>query len=578
MSEGKHLILIAVGPVQEFIAAARKLRDLWYGSTLLSDLSKSVAAALHAEGCKLIFPAPENARQDLADGSDLIVANKILAECPNGVGPEHVVAKARRAYREAWLARCCEAQAKFPPSFRLNAAHFQQQVDDFGEFYAVWVPLESDYQVARDKVEDLLAARKCTRCFEAPKWDGTGLKKSSLDGIREVVFDVPKGSRDLRVKTGEVLDAVGAVKRFGGKARRFETLAELAIIPWLEGARKIKDGELLKKAEYALRELLEECAGKMEGVPDWKSLLYPHELEALSQEADLEGQEDVRAALTPLYHALGEPSPYACYLLGDGDHMGGAIGSLDSIEKHQAFSRELSAFAEEADKIVSKYGGGLVYSGGDDVMACLPLHTALDCSDELRKEFAKDMVLACPEMEEKPTFSVGLAIVHHADDLGGIRKLASEAEGVAKDKAGRNALCVIQDKRSGGQLTVFGKWDRDKGHAGLVERLRLLMDLYQNQGLSSRLGYQLRMIARSCGEKLEWQSNGTPANAASAEALRVMRRKQTNEGDLSEDRVQEVLRMYENIRTLSDELVIARQLAQAAVLAEGKKLDVLEDE
>ena len=35
----KYLVEIAVGPVQAFIASARKLRDLWFGSTLLSELS-----------------------------------------------------------------------------------------------------------------------------------------------------------------------------------------------------------------------------------------------------------------------------------------------------------------------------------------------------------------------------------------------------------------------------------------------------------------------------------------------------------------------------------------------------------
>ena len=41
-----RLLEIAVGPVQDFIAAARRCRDLWYGSHLLSELSKAAALAL----------------------------------------------------------------------------------------------------------------------------------------------------------------------------------------------------------------------------------------------------------------------------------------------------------------------------------------------------------------------------------------------------------------------------------------------------------------------------------------------------------------------------------------------------
>lgn len=41
-----YLISIAIGPVQEFIASARRSRDLWFGSWLLSELSKVDATVI----------------------------------------------------------------------------------------------------------------------------------------------------------------------------------------------------------------------------------------------------------------------------------------------------------------------------------------------------------------------------------------------------------------------------------------------------------------------------------------------------------------------------------------------------
>ena len=41
-----HLLQIAIGPVQEFIAAARRTRDLWFGSYLLSEISKAAALSV----------------------------------------------------------------------------------------------------------------------------------------------------------------------------------------------------------------------------------------------------------------------------------------------------------------------------------------------------------------------------------------------------------------------------------------------------------------------------------------------------------------------------------------------------
>ncbi|MGB2771816.1 MAG: type III-B CRISPR-associated protein Cas10/Cmr2, partial [Anaerolineae bacterium] len=41
-----YLFQCAIGPVQDFIATARKSRDLWYGSWMLSELAKAAAKAI----------------------------------------------------------------------------------------------------------------------------------------------------------------------------------------------------------------------------------------------------------------------------------------------------------------------------------------------------------------------------------------------------------------------------------------------------------------------------------------------------------------------------------------------------
>ena len=39
----RHMLLISLGPVQDFIASARRCQDLWFGSWLLSDLARTTA-------------------------------------------------------------------------------------------------------------------------------------------------------------------------------------------------------------------------------------------------------------------------------------------------------------------------------------------------------------------------------------------------------------------------------------------------------------------------------------------------------------------------------------------------------
>src|SRR5690349_11629426 len=76
-----YLLSIALGPVQEFIMAGRKTRDLFAGSALLSELSRAAAQALADQDgaggvtVHVIFPGPET----LPEESGIAVANKILA-------------------------------------------------------------------------------------------------------------------------------------------------------------------------------------------------------------------------------------------------------------------------------------------------------------------------------------------------------------------------------------------------------------------------------------------------------------------------------------------------------------------
>ncbi|MER3473978.1 MAG: hypothetical protein C4335_08075 [Armatimonadota bacterium] len=60
MSE--YLFSISIGPVQEFISAARRTADLRAGSQLLQDIGMHPAEAIDSRGGSLIFPADQQTR------------------------------------------------------------------------------------------------------------------------------------------------------------------------------------------------------------------------------------------------------------------------------------------------------------------------------------------------------------------------------------------------------------------------------------------------------------------------------------------------------------------------------------
>jgi len=205
----------------------------------------------------------------------------------------------------------------------------------------------------------------------------------------------------------------------------------------------------------------------------------------------------------PLLDVLSEPYPYVACLVADGDRMGNAIERIHTAGQHRDFSHALSSFAGQARQIVEQqHFGSLVYAGGDDVLAFLPLTEALACAGALRREFARVMDEACPAMEatERPTLSVGLGVGHVMESMGELLAIAREAEQRAKgadladQKLDRNALAIVVDKRSGGRISWRSRWTAPSGDP--VARLAADAKVLEGD-LSPRKVYEIaRTLAR----------------------------------------------------------------------------------
>ncbi len=91
-----HVLVISLGPIQEFIASARRCQDLWFGSYLLSELARAAAKAL--PGAALVFPDAQTVAA--APNRRAEVANKIVAVIDGDAGAVRAAAEsARRRWR-----------------------------------------------------------------------------------------------------------------------------------------------------------------------------------------------------------------------------------------------------------------------------------------------------------------------------------------------------------------------------------------------------------------------------------------------------------------------------------------------
>ena len=183
-----YLITLSVGPVQDFIAAARRTRDLWFGSYVLSEVSKAAALAFKNKGATLIFPDTET---NLDPNSPDNVGNKLLVLATTD-NPKKILDLAKTAARNRWEELANQAKKNIP----IEEVIWEEQVKDVLEFFGAWVYLEKDedYGVpaeqgkGRKRLEQLLKKKKNTREFIANPVQGKSIAKSSLDGLRESVL------------------------------------------------------------------------------------------------------------------------------------------------------------------------------------------------------------------------------------------------------------------------------------------------------------------------------------------------------------------------------------------------------
>ncbi len=474
------LLAIAIGPVQDFIAAARKARDLWCGSWLLSEISKAVAKEVVRAGGTLIFPAPAKAG-DLEPWTDFTVVNKLLAVLPDQAMPELSERLRHSAYQRLQGEMDEATRQARRLDVDINQERADRQLRGLMEFYAAWTPLANDYAAARGRVELLLIARKQLRDF--PQIPGVaGVPKSSLDGAREDVI-VRRGKRvwESRLGRNERLDAIGVIKRYGGhQPPRFDSTTDIAAVPFAAWMRQHRPDHWKK-----FEELTKDGVNRV-------SLIYEHE----SRLEELEQQDPGLAkALAEWRKSLGRKPgpPYYGLLIGDGDRMGSVIESIRQTEEHERFSRRLSKFAGSVAPIIARHEGCQIFAGGDDVLALLPLHTALHCVQDVNEAFGMEMQGFSPQ----PTFSAGLAVVHALDPLSEARKWAHEAEQAAKNRYGRNALAIAVVPRSGEPVIGGGNWT---DFPALVNRV---LDGYSSRNLSPSFAHELQELMRRTPQQID---------------------------------------------------------------------------
>ncbi|MDO8724308.1 MAG: type III-B CRISPR-associated protein Cas10/Cmr2 [Syntrophales bacterium] len=183
---------------------------------------------------------------------------------------------------------------------------------------------------------------------------------------------------------------------------------------------------------------------------------------------------------------------------------------------HSAISEALGDFSiYGVAPIIAKHGGRLVYAGGDDVCAFLPIGNVLTAAREISEYYTSVFCFIDMKRNSKPiekewkpapgklsvnlgigkdiSISAAILICHHKESLTQMIEQAHQLlQTAAKDKAGRNACAIELRKRHGGSRYFTRKWTEKESWDAFASIGKLSGD--KDKQLSQSLLYRLETM------------------------------------------------------------------------------------
>ena len=130
---------------------------------------------------------------------------------------------------------------------------------------------------------------------------------------------------------------------------------------------------------------------------------------------------------------------------------------------HLSLSKAMKFFAlYKAPDIIKKCNGKLIYSGGDDIFAILPVKTALEAASQINETFSKKFYIT----EDRYIFGLsgctisgGIVFAHYKYPLSETIEQLNSAEKKAKEKFNRTGAFILKYIDHGGRVSIGGtKW------------------------------------------------------------------------------------------------------------------------
>ena len=340
-----RVLHVAIGPVQGFVAQARRTRDLWAGSFLLSWLAGQLMAAALRQDARILIPAVGTERESkdpmLAAVLGLLMPgepprigslpNRFKAVVSERFDPEAVADEARRKWRElaesVW--RCFVADVV--GHGRDTRAIWDRQIEGFWDIQwvmgiapgdgsdAVWLDQRKNWRSHWPPEE---GGDHCTTMGD--RQELSGFIRSRERAEQDVFWSaMRRRTGRLDIRDGERLCAVALVKRLFPRLDRMDlehaigwsigtanwpSTAYMAAVPWL--AHLAEDSERRAKLEEYIETVRDTVGPAALGKLSGERATRLHRLGLLGDAVSLDGNLFIETALkNPRATPLSDDTP-----------------------------------------------------------------------------------------------------------------------------------------------------------------------------------------------------------------------------------------------------------------------------
>lgn len=510
MSDSTVWVHFSLTPVQGFIEGSRSVRDLWVSSRLLTKLvGKAIEAGVKEGGCPL-YPTGNLSRHDS-------IPNQFVMLFDDKDKAEAAASAMEVAVRGKWEDLAGKVQTLLTEKWFGHGNWNDDWAEQVGRYFETHtVVLQFTNSVPWEKrwaeLNRAIAANKAIRNF--PGDHGRGRHKCTMMGELEQMGptgeargrkfwqDVSGDHIDgIWIRENERLCAVALVKRFlpsvsADYRKDIPDTATIAVKPWYDLAQsKVPDEWQNFHDRY--KDLNEKLKGKVTLGRVVLAATLPQLQKEAGAPVDVCGLWNARQELRKAAREanLGAPPAYLAAIALDGDHIGDLLNQGQDKQYYNDLSEQLLQYAQEAENIIEAQGQP-IYTGGDDLLALLPLKHfpkgEYDQGDKSVLEVALDLRRRYPHIA---TVSGGLTIFHYKYDLRSALRLTREAIQEAK-RCGRNRIGIRVAKHSGGHLGFTLRWQN-------LARLSALYEWFA-QGVSDRWMTRLATV-QPAAEALDYE-------------------------------------------------------------------------